>query len=86
MIRSLVLFTHVVGVLALFVGLGLEWIGLDGVQRSTTRAEALPWLRLIAIVPRLFGTALSSYRASTSVRVSASLGMTGCARRTARCC
>ena len=59
MIRSLVLFTHVVGVLALFVGLGLEWIGLDGIQRSTTRAEALPGLRLIAIVPRLFGTALA---------------------------
>jgi hypothetical protein len=60
MIRSLVLFTHVVGVLALFVGLGLEWIGLDGIQRSITRAEALPWLRLIAIVPRLFGTALAA--------------------------
>ena len=60
MIRSLVLFTHVVGVLALFMGLGLEWIGLDGIQRSTTRAEALPWLRLIAIVPRVFGTALAA--------------------------
>jgi len=60
MIRSLVLFTHVVGVLALFVGLGLEWIGLDGIQRSTRRAEALPWLRLIAIVPRVFGTALAA--------------------------
>ena len=60
MIRSLVLFTHVVGVLALFLGLGLEWIGLDGIQRSITRAEALPWLRLIGIVPRLFGTALAT--------------------------
>ena len=39
MIRSLVLFVHVVGMLALFVGLGLEWIGLDGIQRSTTRAR-----------------------------------------------
>jgi hypothetical protein len=60
MIRSLVLFTHVVGVLTLFVGLGLEWIGLDGIQRSTARAEALPWLRLIAIVPRVFGPALAA--------------------------
>src|SRR5712671_131827 len=60
MIRSLVLFTHVVGALVLFVGLGLVWIGLDGIQRSTTRAEALPWLRLIAIVPRVFGTALAA--------------------------
>ena len=62
--RSLVLFAHVVGVLALFVGLGLEWIGLHGIQRSTTRAEALPWLRLIAIVPRLFGIALAAIIAS----------------------
>jgi uncharacterized membrane protein len=54
------LFAHVVGVLALFVGLGLEWISLDGVQRSTTRAEALPWLRLVAIVPRVFGLALAA--------------------------
>ena len=60
MIRSLMLFTHVVGVLALFVGLGLEWIGLGGVQRSATRAEALPWLRLVASVPRLFGIALAA--------------------------
>ena len=60
MIRSLVLFTHVVGVLALFVGLGLEWIGLGGIRRSTRRAEALPWLRLIAVVPRLFGMALAA--------------------------
>ena len=60
MIRSLVLFTHVVGVLALFVGLGLEWIGLDGIMRSTTRAEASPWLRQIAIVPRVSGMALAA--------------------------
>ena len=34
MIPSLTLFVHVVGVLTLFVGLGLEWASLDGVQRS----------------------------------------------------
>jgi hypothetical protein len=54
----------VVGVLALFVGLGLEWISLDGVQRSTTRAEALLWLRLITIVPRVSGMALAAIVAS----------------------
>jgi hypothetical protein len=64
MIRSLMLFAHVVGMLMLFVGLGLEWIGLNGVQRSTTRAEALPWLRLVASVPRLFGIALAAIVAS----------------------
>ena len=37
MIRSLTLFVHVVGMLTLFVGLGLEWASLDGLQRSITR-------------------------------------------------
>jgi hypothetical protein len=60
MIRSLVLFTHVVGVLALFVGLGLESIGLDGIRRSTTRAEGLPWLRLVVMVPRVSGLAVAA--------------------------
>ena len=47
MIRSLVLFTHVVGVLALFVGLGLEWIGLDGISltRRTTPSAAVQGYR-----------------------------------------
>jgi len=34
MIRSLTLFVHVVGMLTLFVGLGLEWIRMDGVRRG----------------------------------------------------
>lgn len=64
MIRSLMLFAHVVGVLMLFAGLGLERFGLDGVQRSMRRADALPWLRLLAIVPRAFGVALAAIVAS----------------------
>jgi len=60
MIRSLVLFTHVVGVLALFVGLGLEWIGLNGIRRSATPAEALTWLRLVVRVPRVSGIAVAA--------------------------
>ena len=58
MIQSLVLFAHVVGVLGLFVGLGVEWISLDGVRRSTARAEAMPWVRMSAVVPRASGAAL----------------------------
>ena len=60
MIRSLVLFTHVVGVLALFVGLGLEWIGLNGIRRSATPAEALTWLRLVVTVLRVSGIAVAA--------------------------
>jgi len=60
MIRSLVLFTHVVGVLGLFVGLGLEWIGLNGMRRSATPAEASTWLRLVVTVPRVSGIAVAA--------------------------
>jgi hypothetical protein len=60
MFRSLTLFVHVVGMLTLFVGLGLEWAGLDGLQRSITREQALPWLRLVVLVPRVSGMALAA--------------------------
>jgi uncharacterized membrane protein len=76
MIRSLMLFAHVVGVLGLFVGLGLEWIGLDGMRRSRTRAEALPWLRLVASVPRLSGMALAAIVVS-GVYLGARIGALG---------
>jgi uncharacterized membrane protein len=59
MIRSLVLFAHVVSVLALFVGLGLEWLSLDALRRSTARVEVLRWLRVSTVVPRLTGIALA---------------------------
>jgi uncharacterized membrane protein len=64
MIRSLVLFAHVVGVLALFVGLGLEWLSLNGVRRSTARAEALRWVRMSLVMPRVSGLALAVILAS----------------------
>ena len=60
MIRSLVLFAHVVSVLALFVGLGLEWLSLDALRRSTARVEALRWLRVSTVVPRFSGIALAT--------------------------
>jgi hypothetical protein len=58
MIRSLVLFAHVVGVLALFVGLAVEWISLDAVRRAAGRAEAQRWTRVSALVPRISRAAL----------------------------
>jgi len=64
MIRSLVLFVHVVGVLALFVGLGLEWLSLDAVQRASVRAEALRWVRVSVAVPRVTGMATAIIVAS----------------------
>jgi uncharacterized membrane protein len=55
MVRSLVLFAHIVGVLALFAGLTVEWLCLNSVRRSTTRAEALPWVRLNTALRRVYG-------------------------------
>jgi hypothetical protein len=60
MIRSLTLFVHIVGMLTLFVGLGLEWASLDGLQRSVTREQALSWLRLVVMVPRVSGIAVAA--------------------------
>jgi uncharacterized membrane protein len=57
MIRSLVLFAHVIGVLVLFGGLGLEWLSLGSLRQSTARAEAMPWVRASAFIPRVYGIA-----------------------------
>jgi hypothetical protein len=59
MIRSLILFVHVIGVLGLFVGLALEGLSLDAARRSTARAEAVRWVRVSAAVPRMLGIALA---------------------------
>jgi uncharacterized membrane protein len=64
MIRSLVLFAHVVGVLGLFVGLGVEWLSLDAVRRAVGRAEAQRWARVSDAVPRMSGAALAVILAS----------------------
>jgi hypothetical protein len=60
MIRSLVLFTHVVGVIALFAALILEWLGLDAIRHSVTRAEGMAWVRLSVAVPRVLAIALGA--------------------------
>jgi hypothetical protein len=64
MVRSLVLFIHVVGVLALFTALILEWIGWDTVRRSRARPEALASMRMNMALPRVYGIALVTIIAS----------------------
>jgi hypothetical protein len=59
MIRSLVLFTHVVGVLALFAALVVEWLGINGLRRSMTHAEGMAWVRLNASLRQPFGIAFA---------------------------
>jgi hypothetical protein len=60
MIRSLVLFTHVAAVIALFVGLVLEWFALYAVGRATTREEGITWVRLNLALQRVLGIAFGA--------------------------
>jgi uncharacterized membrane protein len=56
-IRSIVLFTHVVGVLVLFIGIALEWLSLESLRRSTTWEHTSSWARLYGALPRVYGLA-----------------------------
>jgi uncharacterized membrane protein len=58
-IRSLVLFMHVVGVLVLFIGIAFEWLSLESLRRSTTSEHASSWVRLYGVLPRLYGVAFA---------------------------
>jgi hypothetical protein len=53
---SISLFLHIVGTLALFAVLSLEWAGLVGLRRATTAGQARDWARLLSL-PRLGGPA-----------------------------
>ena len=58
MIRSATLFAHVVGMLVLFGGLGLEWLTVNTPKRSTNREQALPWVSVFSALPRVIGIAV----------------------------
>ena len=58
-IRSVVLFTHVVGMLVLFIGIAFEWLSLESLRRSTTSEHASSWARLYGVLPRVYGVAFA---------------------------
>jgi hypothetical protein len=64
MIRSVALFTHVVGMLVLFIGIAFEWLGLESLRRATTPEHASSWVRLQKMLPRVYGIALATLLAS----------------------
>jgi hypothetical protein len=64
MTRTWILFVHIVGVLALFSGMALEWLSLDAARRSTSRADAVRWVRVNASVLRMSGIAFAIVVAS----------------------
>ena len=41
MMRSVVLFTHVIGMVLLFIGVAFEWVSLESLRRATTSEHAL---------------------------------------------
>lgn len=57
MIRSLLFFVHVSGMLLLFVGFVVEWLSLASLRRATSATEASPWLRMAEGLSRLYGAA-----------------------------
>jgi uncharacterized membrane protein SirB2 len=54
-----VLFLHVVGMLGLFVALGLEGVSVFRLRRAWTLDELPPWLGLSAGLPRLYRGSLA---------------------------
>ncbi len=52
-VYSITLFLHIVGVLGLFVSLGLEWASLAYLPRASTGEQAREWLGLRGWVQRL---------------------------------
>ena len=60
MIRSVALFTHVIGMLVLFIGIAVEWLGLESLRRATTAEHASSWARLQEMLPRVYGIALAT--------------------------
>jgi membrane protein required for beta-lactamase induction len=59
MIRSVVLFIHVIGVLVLFIGIAFEWLSLESLRRPATSEHASTWVRLHGVLPRVYGIAFA---------------------------
>lgn len=53
------LFLHVLGALALFVALGLEWTGLGFMRRSSSLQEARQCFRVLMLPPKIYGPTLA---------------------------
>ena len=55
---TIILFSHLLGALALFIGFGLEWTAVGLLRRSKTSEQARAWLRVYAVSPPISGPAL----------------------------
>ncbi len=69
-VYSISLFLHIVGSLALFAALGLEWAGLYNLQRATEAGRVREWLRLLG-APRFLGGPAALVILATGIYMSA---------------
>jgi hypothetical protein len=58
-IRTLLLFIHVSGTLALFIGLALELVSIESLRRVGSRDESSLSLRVMRALPRFYGIAFA---------------------------
>jgi uncharacterized protein (TIGR00369 family) len=58
-IGSVVLLTHVIGVLVVFIGMAVEWLSLESLRRATASEQTSPWVRLHWSAPRVDGAAFA---------------------------
>ena len=54
-VRSIVLFGHVAGLLAVFVGFAFEWVSLSLLRQSRVAEPGSPIARLRRTLPRIYG-------------------------------
>jgi hypothetical protein len=51
---SFALYVHILGALALFGAMGLEWVALLNLRRVVTAEQAREWLKVFALFPRIY--------------------------------
>lgn len=69
-VYSISLFLHIVGALALFAVLGLEWAALRHLRRATEVAQVREWVRLLA-APRFLGGPAALIILATGIHMTA---------------
>jgi hypothetical protein len=74
---SIALFLHIVGVLGLFVALGLEWTSLVYLRRASTAEQAREWLGVLGGTRRLGPASLVAILLAGFYMVATAWGWTG---------
>src|SRR5262249_16637140 len=57
-VYTVVLYAHLLGAFAFFIGCGIEWTASALFRNATSTAEARAWLRVFRVSPPLFGVGL----------------------------